>query len=114
MKLKEINIIKIESLEKIHLIKKEWIEILRKTENSNVYSDPDFFSNAFKYRAIDSIPHIVLFKKQETPIGILLGWAGRFKVVEKASHSKCMKLINVSFGGKIEVTKFYLLIRLHH
>ena len=85
---RNIDIIKIDSLDDIHLIKEDWKTILKNSDNENVYADPNFFRAAFEFRAQNAKPNIVLFKKSDVPIGILLGWYSDINVPLKIGYLK--------------------------
>jgi hypothetical protein len=104
-KFKNIDIIKIDSIDDIPLIKEDWITILRNSGNTNVYADPHFFTAAFEFRAKDGKPNIVLFKKNDIPIGIILGWFSKIKVSYKIGYLKLpsipMKSLNLEIDSLI-------------
>ena len=71
----EITVSKINSIDKIDSIKKDW-NLLHKSYNSNnLYTDPDYFETMFKSRVpADAQINVVLFKRKQNPIAIIIGW----------------------------------------
>ncbi len=103
--LKGFEIIKAESFEAIDSLRADWEALLNKFHLSNVYINPDFYIRLFNSRAQGATPNIVLFKKDNEPKAILVGWKLETKVSCKIGYIKTetpkLKSFEVEIGGLI-------------
>lgn len=99
----KVNIIKITALEEIDKIKSDWLNLIEKSGERNMYVDPDFFEHLFHSRAGEAIPNIVLFKVEEEPIAIVIGWIKKLKIPLRLGyfelHTPLLNCFEVEIGG---------------
>ncbi len=100
---KNISILKVTSLDDIKSIKGDWNYLHNSFSFRNIYTYPDFFISTFNSRALSSsTPNIVLFKKNNKPIAIIVGWINPKYVVTswlgylkiKSPNLKCFEVEN--------------------
>ncbi len=103
--IKNLEIIKITSLNQIFRVRSEWNDLLDKVSNKNIYIDPDFFMRMFESRTQNALPYIVLFKDKSGLKGIIIGWLSNLKVPcwigYKKFHTPSLKALNIEIGGLI-------------
>lgn len=105
LKEKDIDIFTAQSLEDALIFEADWEQLIQNSKRKNIYVDPDFFFRVFESRHKNTSPHIVLFKKGDKPIALLVGvglkynvpcWLGYLNI--KTPELKCLDIEN---GGLI-------------
>ena len=101
----DLEIIKAESFDAIESLRADWELLLNKYHLSNVYVTPDFFIRLFHSRAQNAKPNIVLFKKENQPKAMLVGWKTETKIKCKIGYLKSetpkLKTLEIEIGGLI-------------
>jgi len=99
------EIIKAESFEAVNELRADWEMLLNKFHLSNVYITPDFYLRLFNSRVHGATPNIILFKKDNEPKAMLVGWKLDTKVSCKIGYIKTetpkLKTLEIEIGGLI-------------
>ena len=75
-----IDIFTAQTLDDALIFKSEWEQLIQNSKRKNIYADPDFFFHVFESRHKNTNPHIVLFKKGNKPIALLVGVGLKYNV----------------------------------
>jgi len=101
--IKDFNIIQINKLEEINKIKSDWLSLIEKSGERNMYVDPDFFKHLFHSRAGEAVPNIILFKQNELPVAIVIGWTKKIKIPLRLGyfklHTPFLSCFEIEIGG---------------
>ena len=100
-----IDVFTAQTLDEALMLKEDWTRLLQSSKKTNIYVDPDFFFHVFEARHKNTSPHIVLFKKGNKPLALLVGaglkynvpcWLGYLNI--KTPALRCLDIEN---GGLI-------------
>ena len=99
------EIIKVNSLTEISSILGDWEKLLKDNNSKNPYIDPKFYKNLFNSRAGKAEPQIILFRKNNAPISLIVGWLKKVRIPLKLGYLKYsspfLQSFEIEIGGVI-------------
>lgn len=104
-KFKDYQIKKITSLNFSSDIVNDWLTLINKKADHNIYVDPQYFKSQFKLRSTNSNPFILIFYKNSNPAALVVGKNLRrnlpFKIGYVKFNSPKLDVLEVEIDGII-------------